>query len=409
MAAPSPVLVSAKWLSEMAQRSLGGPRLRVLDASWYLPMMRRDGRKEFLQAHIAGASFFDIDECVDPASKFDHTLPSPEIFADYVGNLGVGNDSHVVVYDASDFGAFTCTRVWWMFRFFGHPRVSVLNGGLRNWVREGHPVTAGHARAQPARFTATRSHPSWVKSFEEVTRNISQQEFQVVDVRPLQRFLGVQPGHIPLSKCMPFFGFLDHEGMFLPTEQLKQFFEKSQVDLKKPLGLVYDGSWYEWFSKAPPEHVISQIRSLVSAQWLADAIKNNLVGPKLRVLDTSWYLPKTKRDPKAEFVQKHIPGSSFFDIDECSDRSSALDHMLPSPELFSRYVGALGIGNDTHVVVYDTSDFGSYSAPRVWWMFRLFGHSLVSVLEGGWRSELAEVSPPPRKNEGRKEKSYRRE
>uniref|UniRef100_H3C963 Thiosulfate sulfurtransferase n=1 Tax=Tetraodon nigroviridis TaxID=99883 RepID=H3C963_TETNG len=105
MAAPSPVLVSAKWLSEMAQRSLGGPRLRVLDASWYLPMMRRDGRKEFLQAHIAGASFFDIDECVDPASKFDHTLPSPEIFADYVGNLGVGNDSHVVVYDASDFGA----------------------------------------------------------------------------------------------------------------------------------------------------------------------------------------------------------------------------------------------------------------------------------------------------------------
>ncbi|CAF95527.1 unnamed protein product [Tetraodon nigroviridis] len=109
----------------------------------------------------------------------------------------------------------------------------------------------------------------------------------------------------------------------------------------------------------------AQIRSLVSAQWLADAIKNNLVGPKLRVLDTSWYLPKTKRDPKAEFVQKHIPGSSFFDIDECSDRSSALDHMLPSPELFSRYVGALGIGNDTHVVVYDTSDFGSYSAPRV--------------------------------------------
>lgn len=134
----------------------------------------------------------------------------------------------------------------------------------------------------------------------------------------------------------------------------------------------------------------AQIRSLVSAQWLADAIRNNLIGPKLRVLDTSWYLPKTKRDPKAEFVQKHIPGSSFFDIDECSDRTSALDHMLPSPEHFSRYVGCLGIGNDTHVVVYDTSDFGSYSAPRVWWMFRLFGHSLVSVLDGGMKNWLAE-------------------
>lgn len=134
----------------------------------------------------------------------------------------------------------------------------------------------------------------------------------------------------------------------------------------------------------------AQTRALVSGQWLADAIRNNLVGPKLRILDTSWYLPKTKRDPRAEFAQKHIPGSSFFDIDECSDKTSAFDHMLPSSGDFSQYVGDLGIGNDTHVVVYDTSDFGSYSAPRVWWMFRLFGHSLVSVLDGGMKNWLAE-------------------
>lgn len=193
MGAPSQVLVSAKWLSDMVKRNLVGPRLRILDTSWYLPMMKRDGRKEFAQAHIAGASFFDIDECVDPASKFDHTLPSPDIFADYVGNLGVGNNSHVVVYDASDFGSFTCTRVWWMFRFFGHSNVSVLNGGLRNWVREGHPVTAAQCRPERARFTATRNHPSWVKSFEDVTRNIREQKFQVVDVRPHARFLGKEP------------------------------------------------------------------------------------------------------------------------------------------------------------------------------------------------------------------------
>lgn len=193
MGAQSQVLVSAKWLSDVVKRSPVGPRLRILDTSWYLPMMRRDGRQEFAQAHIAGASFFDIDECVDPASEFDHALPSPEIFADYAGYLGVGNDSHVVVYDASDFGAFTCTRVWWMFRFFGHSKVSVLNGGLRNWVREGRPVTAVHVRPEPARFAATRNQPSWVKSFEDVTGNISQQEFQVVDARPYGRFLGKEP------------------------------------------------------------------------------------------------------------------------------------------------------------------------------------------------------------------------
>lgn len=193
MGSQSQVLVSAKWLSDAIKRNLVGPRLRVLDTSWYLPMMKRDGRKEFDQAHIAGASFFDIDECVDPDSRFDHALPGPDVFADYVGNLGVSNDSHVVVYDASDFGAFTCTRVWWMFRFFGHPKVSVLNGGLQNWVREGHPVTGAHARPEPARFTATRTNPSWVRTFEEVTRNIREQGFQVVDVRPHGRFVGKEP------------------------------------------------------------------------------------------------------------------------------------------------------------------------------------------------------------------------
>lgn len=137
----------------------------------------------------------------------------------------------------------------------------------------------------------------------------------------------------------------------------------------------------------------AQTRALVSGQWLADAVRNNLIGPKLRVLDTSWYLPKTKRNPRAEFAEKHIPGSSFFDIDECSDKTSAFDHMLPTGSHFSRYVGELGIGSDTHVVVYDTSDFGSYCAPRLWWMFRVFGHSMVSVLDGGLKNWLAEGYP----------------
>lgn len=137
----------------------------------------------------------------------------------------------------------------------------------------------------------------------------------------------------------------------------------------------------------------AQTRALVSGQWLADAIRNNLIRSDIRILDTSWYLPKLKRNTKAEFAEKHIPGSSFFDIDECSDRNSEFDHMLPAAGHFSRYVGDLGIGNDTHVVVYDTSDFGSYSAPRVWWMFRLFGHSLVSVLDGGMKNWLADGLP----------------
>ncbi|KAK5885298.1 hypothetical protein CesoFtcFv8_019024 [Champsocephalus esox] len=284
-------LVSAKWLANMVDRNPVGPGLRILDTSWYLPMMNRDAKKEFAETHIPGASFFDIDECSDRTSKFDHTLPNEQFFADYVRNLGIGNDSHVVVYDASDFGAFSCTRVWWMFRLFGHTQVSVLNGGFRDWVKRGHPTTATYSRPEAARFTATMER-SWVKSFEDMTKNINRQQFQVVDVRPRERFLGWEPepredvksGHIPGSKCMPFSEFLDKDGMMLSPEKLKEFFEQSQIDLQKPLcgscgsgvtachmmlaahlcgapsATVYDGSWYEWFTKAPPEHVVTEVK-----------------------------------------------------------------------------------------------------------------------------------------------------
>lgn len=285
-------LISAKWLSNMVKRNLVGTSLRILDTSWYLPEMKRDGKKEFVQTHIPGASHFDIDDCSDRSSRFDHTLPSKEQFSDYVGNLGISNNSHVVVYDASDFGAFSCTRVWWMFRLYGHDQVSVLNGGFRNWVKEGHPVTDQYTKLEPVKFSATMNR-DWVKSFEDMTENIATQQFQVVDVRPYARFLGrepepregVEPGHIPGSKCMPFYDFLDEEGMMLSTDALKRFFQKAQVDLSKPLSgtcgsgvtachmvlaahlcgapgaTVYDGSWYEWFTKAPKEHIATGISS----------------------------------------------------------------------------------------------------------------------------------------------------
>ncbi|XP_072299980.1 LOW QUALITY PROTEIN: thiosulfate sulfurtransferase-like [Eucyclogobius newberryi] len=189
MGMQSQALVTSRWLGNMVKRNLVGPSLRILDTSWFLPMMNRDGKKEFAQTHIPGASHFDIDDCSDRTSQFDHTLPSEELFSDYVGHHGISNDSHVIVYDASDFGAFSCTRVWWMFRLFGQPKVSVLNGGFRSWVKEGHPVTDQCSRPQPVKFKA-KMNREWVKSFEDITENITTPQYQVVDVRPYARFLG---------------------------------------------------------------------------------------------------------------------------------------------------------------------------------------------------------------------------
>lgn len=124
---------------------------------------------------------------------------------------------------------------------------------------------------------------------------------------------------------------------------------------------------------------------LVTTQWLA----SRLGEAGLVILDGSWYLPVSGRDPRAEHRAGHIPGAVFFDLDASSDAASPLPHMLPSAEHFGRFVGGLGIGNDARVVVYDGSGT-NISAARVWWMFRTFGHSAVTLLDGGitrWRAE----------------------
>jgi thiosulfate/3-mercaptopyruvate sulfurtransferase len=124
--------------------------------------------------------------------------------------------------------------------------------------------------------------------------------------------------------------------------------------------------------------------NLVSTEWLAD----HLGAPGLAIVDASWYLPTEQRDPAAEFRATHIPGAVFFDIDEISDKSSGLPHMLPSPVAFSSAMRNLGIGDGMKIVVYDGS--GLFSAARVWWTFRAFGVSEVAILDGGLPKWLAE-------------------
>lgn len=125
-------------------------------------------------------------------------------------------------------------------------------------------------------------------------------------------------------------------------------------------------------------------RFLVSTDWLA----GRLGDPSLAVVDASWYLPAAGRNGHDEYLAAHIPGAVFFDIDAIADRSSGLPHMLPDAAGFAQAVGAMGIDETQDIVVYDGA--GLFSAPRVWWTFRVFGARNVHVLDGGfpaWRSE----------------------
>ena len=133
-------------------------------------------------------------------------------------------------------------------------------------------------------------------------------------------------------------------------------------------------------------------KTLVSTDWLAAHLRD----PDLRILDASWYMPAEGRDAKAEYDAAHIPGARFFDIDEISDARSALPHMVPSPEKFMSRMRAMGVGDGHQVVVYDGS--GIFSAPRVWWLFRLMGQMDIAVLDGGlkkWVAEGREVEDLP--------------
>ena len=140
-------------------------------------------------------------------------------------------------------------------------------------------------------------------------------------------------------------------------------------------------------------------KALVTTEWLADRLGH----PRLRVVDGSMYLPTSGRDAAAEYAAAHLPGAVFFDLEATSDRRSSLPHMLPAAADFAERMSALGLDDADDIVVYDGSG-ANLSAARVWWMFRVFSHDRVAVLDGGigkWRREGRPVeSQPPTRPRG---------
>jgi thiosulfate/3-mercaptopyruvate sulfurtransferase len=129
---------------------------------------------------------------------------------------------------------------------------------------------------------------------------------------------------------------------------------------------------------------------LVSTAWLAE----QLGAPDLRVVDATWHMASAGRNARAEYAAGHIPGAVFADIDALSDESAPYPHTMLAPDVFASRVGALGLGSEHAIVVYDSSA-QNFSAPRLWYMLRAMGHARVAILDGGlakWTAEGRAVS-----------------
>lgn len=265
-------VVSVDWLNQ----HIKDENLILLDASF--PKIGGDQNSNSEKITIPGSRFFDLKgNFSDTSSPFPNTIPSEDQFELESKKLGINQDSRLIVFDNK--GIYSSPRVWWMFKVMGHHKVSVLDGGLPEWINKGFSTCKRDIKSYEFGNFKPQLHTNFVKRYEDILNNIMSNTYTIVDARSKGKFNGTEKeprpslksGNIPNSVNIPFKEVLEN-GKFKSLSQLKNIFNAKCSDSKdliftcgsgltaciillaselayKKSRFVYDGSWTEWAEK----------------------------------------------------------------------------------------------------------------------------------------------------------------
>ena len=251
---------------------------KILDATFYLPDSGLNAEEEYKKKHIPGAVFFDINKVADPNNSLPHMIPQKDLFSKMMQNLGLNNEDEIVIYDNSPF--LSSARAWFLFRYFGHDKVSIMQGGLENWKNSGGNISEENVVIKKGNYTAKDEKKDLVVNLDQMIIATQNKEKIILDARSKQRFLGeakeprpnLPSGHIPNSKSLPSSILINKNGYLKSKDEIKKILDDINVNpndkiiatcgsgvsacvisialycLGKKNVPIYDGSWTEWAS-----------------------------------------------------------------------------------------------------------------------------------------------------------------
>ena len=269
-------LIEIEWL----KKNLNNPNVRIIDGTLHMPTSGLNAFEVFKEKHIPNAIFVDLEETSDQKSNLPHMMPDNVYFSKKISLLGINNNDHLVIYDM--YGMFSAARIWFMFKAFGHEKVSILNGGFPAWIDSNGEISIQINNLEPTNYKANLNK-SLIVNYKEVLDNLLNNKYQIIDARSPDRFSGnseeprpgMKSGHIPKSKNLYFNDLIDPSTKkFIKKKEIENLIKKLGIDIKKDIicscgsGVtacilkfalellnenknikIYDGSWSEWGTK----------------------------------------------------------------------------------------------------------------------------------------------------------------